>query len=134
MTGIRITLRIGGLVFLLSALLLILVPGVFLDLLALDGASAPLQWSMRMIGVTLIALAANMWAVSMGASDRAIFGVGLVMAIVATALGILTLATPAPRGWFAILYAGVGFGFGLAYLASLLWWRSSGLKARRART
>lgn len=69
-----------------------------MDLLVLDGASAPLQWSMRMIGVTLIALAANMWAVSMSGGDRALVGVGL------------------------------------AFLASLLWWRASGFKARRART
>ena len=118
--AIRITLRVGAVVFGLSALLLLLVPGVFLDLLLLDGSSAPLQWAMRMIGLTLVALAGQMAIVSTAGSDRAVTAAGIVMAIVATGLGVLTLMIPAQLGWFSILYAAVGFGFGVTYLVCLL--------------
>ena len=119
MFGIRITLRTGAIVFGLSAVLLLLAPGLFLDFLLLDGDSAPLQWSMRMIGLTLIALSANMWIVSRVSSDSAITVAGVVMATVATALGILTLAIPGERSWFTWLYAAVGFAFGLNYVVCL---------------
>jgi len=46
MFGIRTTLKIGAVVFGVSALLLLVLPGLFLDLLGLDGQSAPLQWSL----------------------------------------------------------------------------------------
>jgi hypothetical protein len=119
MFGIRITLRTGAIVFGLSAVLLLLAPGLFLDLLLLDGDSAPLQWSMRMIGLTLIALSANMWIVSRVSSDSAITVAGVVMAAVATGLGILTLAIPGERRGFTWLYAAVGFAFGLNYVVCL---------------
>ena len=118
--GIRTTLRIGAVVFGFSALLLLLAPGIFLDLLLLDGTSSSLQWSMRMIGLTLVALAAQMFIVSTSASDRSIITAGVVMAIVATGLGILTLTIPAPLSWFTVLYAAVGFAFGLNYAVCLL--------------
>ena len=114
------TLRIGAVVFGLSALLLLLTPGLFLDLLLLDGDSAPLQWAMRMIGLTLVALSANMWLVSRAASDTAVTRAATVMAVVATALGILTLTIPADRSWFTLSYAAIGFAFGLAYVILLI--------------
>lgn len=126
MFGIRATLRTGAVVFGLSALLLLILPGLFLNLLLLDGDSAPMQWSMRMIGLTLVALAANMWIVSRSASDAAVTLSGMVMAVVATGLGVLTLAIPADLGWFTILYAGVGFAFGLNYAVCLVRQRRSG--------
>ena len=120
MFGIRATLRTGAVVFGLSALLLLILPSLFLDLLLLDGDSAALQWSMRMIGLTLIALAGNMWIVSRSANDAAVRTAGILMAIVATGLGALTLAIPAEFGWFTILYAAVGFAFGLNYAVCLV--------------
>jgi hypothetical protein len=120
MVGIRATLRVGAVVFGLSALLLVIAPGLFLDLLLLDGTSMPLQWSMRMTGLTLVALSANMWIVSRAAGDAAVKAAGIVMAIVATALGILTLMIPATLGWFSIAYAGVGFAFAIAYVVSMM--------------
>lgn len=126
MWGIRSTLRAGAVVFGLSALLLLIAPGIFLDLLLLDGGSGPLQWSMRMIGLTLIALSANMWLVSWAASDTAVTAAGVVTMVVAAALGVLTLVIPAEIGWFAIVYAGVGFAFGLNYAVCLLRRRRSG--------
>ena len=120
MFGIRTTLRIGAIVFGLSAVLLLVAPGFFLDLLLLDGASESLRWAMRMIGLTLIALAANMAIVARSSSDSSVTTAGIVMAIVATALGVLTLTLPATLGWFAILYAAVGFAFGLNYAVCLI--------------
>lgn len=120
MLGIRTTLRVGAIVFGLSAVLLLLAPGLFLDLLVLDGSSTTLQWSMRMIGLTLVALAAQMWIVSRSASDRYVTSAGIVMAIVATALGVLTLLIPSGLNWFTICYAAVGFAFGLNYAVCLL--------------
>ena len=120
MLGIRMTLRVGAVVFGLSALLLLLAPALFLDLLVLDGSSSALQWSMRMIGLTLVALAAQMWIVSRSASDRYVTAAGVVMAIVATALGVLTLLIPSGLSWFTICYAAVGFAFGLNYAVCLM--------------
>jgi len=120
MLGIRVTLRVGAVVFGLSALLLLLAPALFLDLLVLDGSSPALQWSMRMIGLTLVALAAQMWIVSRSASDRYVTAAGVVMAIVATALGVLTLLIPSGLSWFTICYAAVGFAFGLNYAVCLM--------------
>lgn len=125
MFGVRATLRTGAVVFGLSALLLLVLPGLFLDLLLLDGDSAALQWSMRMIGLTLVALAGNMWIVSRSVSDAAVTTAGIVMAVVATGLGVLTLAIPAELGWFTVLYAAVGFAFGLNYAVCLVRQRRS---------
>jgi hypothetical protein len=120
MFGIRTTLKAGAVVFGLSALLLLLLPGLFLDLLQLDGQSAPLQWSMRMIGVTLVALAGNMWLVSRSVEGQTLIIAGVVMTVVAAGLGWLTLAIPAEIGWFTIAYALVGFAFAANYLVCLL--------------
>ena len=58
--GIKNTLKGGAVVFGASAIFLLAAPEVFLDLLGLED-SAELIWAMRMIGITLIALAGNMW-------------------------------------------------------------------------
>lgn len=117
--GIRSILKVGASVFGLSAFLLIFLPSLFLDLLDLDSTSNSLIWSMRMIGITLVALAGNMWFNSLQTDKSKIRSVGLIMSLSATSLGVLTLLIPANLNWFAILYALVGFGFGLAYLVAL---------------
>ncbi len=120
MFRIRTILKAGSTVFGLSAILLIAAPGVFLDLLNLDSLSEPLQWSMRMIGITLVALAGNMWINSTNPSDESVRRVGILMTFAATSLGVLTLLIPAELTWFTYLYAAVGFGFGISYLFALL--------------
>ena len=117
--NVRVILKTGATVFGLSAVLLLLAPSLFLDLLGLDGADNALAWSMRMIGITLVALALNMWLNSTNPDDAVVRHVGMVMAVCATALGILTLLIPATLTWFALVYAAVGFGFGLAYVVAL---------------
>jgi hypothetical protein len=118
MTYLRYTLRAGATVFGLSAIALILAPGFFLELLGLD-TSAPLVWSMVMIGVTLIALTGNMAVVSFTASDRGVQGASVVMMLAAGGLGVTTLLIPVPFTWFSVVYALVGFGFSTAYVVGL---------------
>lgn len=116
---VRIVLRAGAIVFGLSALTLIALPGFFNSLLGLE-ATAALDWAMRMIGVTLVALAGNMYSVSTRGTDDSVLFSAKVMIFSAFGLGVLTLLIPATLGWFTILYACVGFGFSLAYAIALL--------------
>ena len=117
-SGIRKTLKAGSIVFGASALFLLVLPGVFLDLLGLVN-SEPLAWSMRMIGITVFALAGNMWNNSSKSSDAGVANVAKVMFVSATGLGVLTLMVPGSITWFSYAYAAVGFGFGLSYLINL---------------
>jgi O-antigen/teichoic acid export membrane protein len=111
---LRFVLRVGALVFGLSALALIAIPAVFNALLGL--ATTPeLEWAMRMIGITLVALAGNMFSVASRGSDASVLFSGRVMLISAFGLGVLTLLLPVTLNWFAILYSLVGFGFSAAY-------------------
>ena len=116
---LRGVLRLGALVFGLSAALLISLPRFFTDLLGQSGNS-DLDWAMQMIGITLVALTGNMFVVSLSASERGVLWASRVMQISAFALGVLTLLIPTGVNWFVIVYALVGFGFSAAYTVFLL--------------
>lgn len=116
---LRKTLRMGSIVFGLSALLLVLLPGFFNWLLGLT-SKPDLEWSMRMIGITLIALAGNMYSVSKHGSEKSVNLSGRVMQVSAFLLGVLTLLIPTQMNWFTISYALVGFGFSAAYTFAFL--------------
>jgi O-antigen/teichoic acid export membrane protein len=116
---LRTILKFGSTVFGLSALFLLIAPKTFLELLNLE-TSEPLQWSMRMIAITLIALTGNMLSVSRFGSETSVLFSARVMVISAAALGALTLLIPAEFTWFTIAYAAIGFLFSLAYLSALL--------------
>ena len=116
---LRTTLQAGSIVFGFSALFLLILPSLFLQLLGLD-RSEPLQWSMRMIGITLIALAGNMWNNSNQSDNAKVASVAKVMCVSAAALGVLTLMIPAELTWFSYVYAAVGFGFTSVYVIGLL--------------
>ncbi len=118
-SSLRTTLKAGSIVFGASALFLLVIPGAFLGLLGLE-ADDGMVWSMRMIGITLIALAGNMWNNSRNSSDAGVRNVALVMCASASALGVMTLLMPGQLTWFAYLYAAIGFGFGLSYLINLV--------------
>jgi hypothetical protein len=76
---------------------------------------------MRMIGLTLVALAGNMMSVSLKGKDSAVIFSARVMAVSAAGLGVLTLLIPVETlTWFDYAYAAVGFGFSLAYLVGLV--------------
>jgi hypothetical protein len=117
--ALRKTLQAGSIVFGASGLFLLILPTPFLDLLALE-RSDQMIWSMRMIGVTVFALAGNMWNNAAHSSVVRVANVAKVMCVCATALGVLTLMIPAELTWFTYLYAVVGFGFGLAYVIGLI--------------
>jgi hypothetical protein len=116
---LRKTLQAGSIVFGFSALFLLILPSIFLELLGLE-QSEPLQWSMRMIGITLIALAGNMWNNSKQSDNTKVGNVAKIMCVSAAALGVLTLLIPAELTWFSYVYAVVGFGFAASYLVGLL--------------
>ena len=116
---LRTILKFGSTVFGLSALFLLIAPKTFLELLNLETTES-LQWSMRMIAITLIALTGNMLAVSRFGSETSVVFSARVMVVSAAALGALTLLIPAEYGWFTIAYAAVGFIFSLAYLTAFL--------------
>ncbi len=116
---LRRVLFTGATVFGFSALLLLVSPSLFNELLGIS-TSAELDWAMRMIGLTLVALAGNMLSVSLRGKDSAVVFSARVMAICAAGLGVLTLLIPvAALTWFDYTYAAVGFGFSLAYLVGL---------------
>ena len=115
---VRLVLRAGSIVFGVSSIALIGFPDVFNALLGLT-TTADLEWAMRMIGVTLVALAGNMFSVSSRGSDDSVMLSGWVMLVCAFTLGVLTLLLPAELNWFTIAYAAVGFGFSVAYAVAL---------------
>ena len=117
---LRKVLAAGASVFGLSALLLLVAPGLFNELLGLTTDPA-LEWSMRMIAITLVALCGNMLSVSLRGTENSVLFSARVMAVSAAALGVLTLLIPVSTlTWFDYAYAAVGFGFSLAYLIGLL--------------
>ena len=116
---LRTILKFGATVFGLSALFLLIAPKTFLELLNLE-TSESLEWSMRMIAITLIALTGNMLSVARFGSETSVVFSARIMVISAAALGALTLLIPAEFGWFTIAYAVVGFLFSLAYLSAFL--------------
>ena len=116
---LRTILKFGSTVFGLSALFLLIDPKTFLELLNLE-TSESLEWSMRMIAITLIALTGNMLSVSRFGSETSVVFSARVMVVSAAALGALTLLIPAEFGWFTIAYAAIGFMFSVAYLSALL--------------
>ena len=117
--GVKQTLRAGSIVFGLSALFLLIAPGVFLDLLEVTNNSE-MVWAMRMIGIILLALAGNMWQNSKLNNATALGYVGRVMFIAAAGLGFFTIFIPASLTPFAIGYAVIGFGFSISYLINLI--------------
>lgn len=117
-SGIRTTLKLGSVVFGGSAVFLVVFPGIFLDWLGLE-RSEGLLWSMRMIGITVFALAGNMWNNAAHDSNVRVRNVAVVMCVSAGGLGALTLAAPGGITWFGYLYAAIGFGFSVSYLVNL---------------
>ena len=118
-SNLRKVLRLGSIVFGLSAVALTLTPGLFNALLGLENSLA-LEWSMRMTGITLVALSGNMFAHASRGSDKSVLLAARVMMPSAFALGVLTLLIPVNLNWFTYLYAAVGFGFSAAYALFLL--------------
>lgn len=116
--AIRKVLTAGSLVFGLSAIVLIAFPRMFNDLLGLSN-NPELDWAMRMIGITLVALSGNMYSVAKHGTDKSVLFSGRLMLVCAAGLGVITLTIPTNGSWFAQVYALVGFGFSAAYAFAL---------------
>jgi len=117
--GVKNTLKGGAIVFGASAIFLLAAPEVFLELLGLED-SPELIWAMRMIGITLIALAGNMWQNAKLTNASGIRFIGRVMFVSALALGALTVFIPAELTPFSVVYAAIGLSFALLYLINLI--------------
>jgi hypothetical protein len=117
--GIKNTLRAGSIVFGASALFLLIAPALFLNLLGADNSN-PMIWSMRMIAITLLALAGNMWQNAKLNTASSLGFVAKVMFIAAAGLGFLTIFIPNELTPFAIAYAIIGFSFSISYLVNLI--------------
>ena len=118
MALIRNILRAGSLVFGLSAIFLFVAPSPFIKLLGLADSDS-LKWSMQMIGVTVFALAGNMYINSKQIDVNNLKKTAQLMAFSAALLGLVTLLIPVTMTWFDYAYAAIGFVFGLAYLFAL---------------
>lgn len=117
--GVKQTLKAGSAVFGASAIFLLIAPKLFLDLLALD-SNNQMVWSMRMIAITLIALAGNMWQNSkLNNNALDLRFVARLMLFSATSLGVLTLLIPTKITIFTGAYAAIGFLFAISYLVNL---------------
>ena len=117
--GIKNTLKAGTVVFGLSALFLLIAPALFLDLLGADDSKS-MFWAMRMIAITLVALAGNMWQNAKLNNASSLGFVAKVMFIAAAGLGFITIFIPNELTPFAIAYAIIGFGFSISYLVNLI--------------
>lgn len=117
--GVKQTLKSGALVFGASAIFLAIAPGKFLELL--DFESTPeLIWSMRMIAITLFALAGNMWQNSkINNNAGGLRFVALVMTVAAASLGLLTILIPSTLTPVVIIYTVIGFTFAITYLINI---------------
>ena len=117
---LRKVLATGGTVFGLSAIFLLVSPALFNELLGFT-SSSELEWSMRMIAITLLALCGNMLSVSLKGTDESVLFSARVMALSAAGLGLLTLLIPVSSlTWFDYVYAAIGWGFSFAYVLGLV--------------
>jgi hypothetical protein len=117
---LRKVLATGATVFGLSAIFLLVSPALFNELLGFTSTSE-LDWSMRMIAITLLALCGNMLSVSLKGTDESVLFSARVMALSAAGLGLLTLLIPVSTlTWFDYVYAAIGWGFSFAYVVGLV--------------
>ena len=107
-------LRLGALVFGVSAAVLIAVPGIFVDLLGSE-ASSSISWSLQLSGVTVLTLAGLMFVVAGSGADKTVLRASRVMLVGAFSLGVVTLFIPTGVNLFVIFYALIGFAFAAAY-------------------
>lgn len=117
--ALRVVLRFGSMVFGASAIFLLGLPAMFLELFGLETTLDQL-WLMRMMAITLVALTGNMIVVSIYANDRGVRFASTVMQLSAFGLSVITLLIPAELTWFTTLYASIGFIFSALYTFFLL--------------
>jgi O-antigen/teichoic acid export membrane protein len=120
---IALVLRLGALVFAVSALALLIDPNFFVTftgVVVAEGSVPPeLAWAMRMMGAVLIIVATMMPVVAAFASERTLRQVAAIMVPTCLTLSFLTVVAPGRwtlgRWGFIVL----GTVFALAYLYGL---------------
>lgn len=115
---IRRILTAGSLVFAVSAIVLLIVPGTFAELLGLN-ANAGTDWALRMVGAVLVALAGLMLLVRR-APEQTVRQAAVVMVIGGGLMTLATLVVPAewtPLRWAYLLF---GISFCIAYVIALI--------------
>jgi hypothetical protein len=115
---IRSVLAVGASFFLAAGVLLLFVPDSFAAWIGLEGSDA-VAWTLRMLGVALLALGGLMWLVRR-AKDHPVLGAGAVMMVASALLTALTVTLPGE--WTPLRWALLGAGavFALAYLGLLM--------------
>ena len=119
--AIRGVLAVGASIFAVSAIVLLVLPAFFAELLGLR-SSPELEWALRMMGAVLVALAGQMWLVRR-ADRAAIRGAASVMILGGGLMTLLTVFLPADDGWTLMrwLYLLFGSTFVIAYSGLLYW-------------
>lgn len=112
--ALRLVLKLGASVFGLSALGLLALPRTFTELLGLVGTE-DIDWVMRMLGMTLVALCGQMFSVSIFGSERGVLVSASVMQVSSFGLSIIALLVPVNPNIFIWGYAGLSFGFSFVY-------------------
>ena len=130
---LRSILLLGSIVFAVSAVALLVAPGWFNNLLGLS-ANPELDWAMRLIAVTLIALTGNMFVVSRFGDSTAVLRSARVMQFSAFGLGAVTLLIPVEFTWFTHFYAAIGFTFSAAYTVGLMMGEGSSVIGSQGRS
>ncbi len=115
---IRGILGAGSLVFLVSSVVLIILPTYFGELLGLTTSDTS-DWALRMMGATLLALSGQMWLVR-SAADITIRRAAGVMIVAGGAMTVFTVLMPADWTIARFAYLGIGLGFLTAYLVALI--------------
>jgi hypothetical protein len=115
---IRGILGAGSLVFLVSSVVLIILPTYFGELLGLTTSDTS-DWALRMMGATLLALSGQMWLVRSGPEITIRRAAG-VMIVAGGAMTVFTVLMPADWTIARFAYLGIGLGFLTAYLVALI--------------
>jgi len=116
---IRGVLATGALVFAVSSVALLVLPGWFAEALGMR-PSVEAEWALRMVGACLVALAGQMWLVRR--ADRpGIRGAAAVMIVGGGLMTLLTIFLPADQDWTLVrwLYLLFGSSFMIAYAVLL---------------
>jgi hypothetical protein len=115
---LRRVLGAGSVVFLVSAVLLIALPGFFGGILGLTTTETT-DWALRMMGAALLALSGQMWLVR-SAPELSVRRAAAVMVVAGGAMTLFTVFMPADWTIARFAYLAVGLGFLGAYITLLV--------------
>lgn len=115
---LRQVLGAGSIVFLISSVLLIVLPTFFGEILGL-ATSETTDWALRMMGAALLALSGQMWLVR-SSPEISVRRAAAVMVVAGGAMTMLTVFMPADWTIARFVYLAVGLGFLGAYVGLLV--------------